>query len=349
MDKNITIITLNILILTMFILSYYLNNSSNKGIYFGIRIPKVFQKEEILLNIEKDYKKKILICFTILIIISNFILITYFNGDFYNEILVVILMMMPLVIHTILFYIYYKKVKKNKEKNGWNIIGRNVVVVDTTIRKPKKDDKNKPISKNMFYLIYIFPVINMILVYVNTGTIFDYKYSKVFINQAIMVTAFLLIYIFILNSKVDLNSGSIENIALRKNKFRKLNSIFILTLEVEMMILYTVANVGVLYSFETSYYEIWINLITSVTAVCFLIAFIIIGQGGRNISKEEDDNLYKDDDKKWILGMFYFNRNDPAFFIEKRVGVGYTLNFANWKAMIFIIVTIILIILTSIF
>jgi uncharacterized membrane protein len=27
--------------------------------------------------------------------------------------------------------------------------------------------------------------------------------------------------------------------------------------------------------------------------------------------------------------MFYVNRNDPAFFVEKRFGLGYTLNFGH--------------------
>ncbi len=34
-------------------------------------------------------------------------------------------------------------------------------------------------------------------------------------------------------------------------------------------------------------------------------------------------------DKYWKLGLFYVNRDDPALFIEKRFGVGYTLNFGH--------------------
>jgi len=41
-------------------------------------------------------------------------------------------------------------------------------------------------------------------------------------------------------------------------------------------------------------------------------------------------------DKYWKLGLFYVNRDDPAVFIEKRFGVGYTLNFGHpgiWIAL----------------
>lgn len=36
-----------------------------------------------------------------------------------------------------------------------------------------------------------------------------------------------------------------------------------------------------------------------------------------------------DDDSHWIGGIIYFNKNDPSIFVEKRFGVGWTLNFAN--------------------
>ena len=34
-------------------------------------------------------------------------------------------------------------------------------------------------------------------------------------------------------------------------------------------------------------------------------------------------------DSYWKAGVFYFNPSDPAIFVSKRVGIGYTMNFAN--------------------
>ncbi len=34
-------------------------------------------------------------------------------------------------------------------------------------------------------------------------------------------------------------------------------------------------------------------------------------------------------DSYWKAGFFYYNPNDPAIFVSKRVGIGYTMNFAN--------------------
>ncbi len=40
-------------------------------------------------------------------------------------------------------------------------------------------------------------------------------------------------------------------------------------------------------------------------------------------------------DRCWKLGLFYYNPDDSALFIEKRFGVGYDINFANRWAWIF--------------
>ena len=40
-------------------------------------------------------------------------------------------------------------------------------------------------------------------------------------------------------------------------------------------------------------------------------------------------------DECWKLGVFYFNPEDPAIFVEKRFGIGYTCNLANRGAWMF--------------
>jgi uncharacterized membrane protein len=35
--------------------------------------------------------------------------------------------------------------------------------------------------------------------------------------------------------------------------------------------------------------------------------------------------------------VFYLNPNDPALLVEKRFGVGYTLNFGHWAAWLIMV------------
>jgi uncharacterized membrane protein len=45
-------------------------------------------------------------------------------------------------------------------------------------------------------------------------------------------------------------------------------------------------------------------------------------------------------DKYWKLGLIYINRHDPALFVEKRFGIGYTLNFGHPGAWVFLAVLV---------
>jgi uncharacterized membrane protein len=35
----------------------------------------------------------------------------------------------------------------------------------------------------------------------------------------------------------------------------------------------------------------------------------------------------------WKLGIFYFNPENPKVFVPKRIGIGWTLNFARWQTL----------------
>ena len=59
-----------------------------------------------------------------------------------------------------------------------------------------------------------------------------------------------------------------------------------------------------------------------------------VGQSGSrldvDIVDEEVEGITNyDDDHYWKAGIFYFNKNDPSIFVEKRFGVGWTINFGH--------------------
>ena|GEM_PF-328282 len=93
----------------------------------------------------------------------------------------------------------------------------------------------------------------------------------------------------------------------------------------------------------------------SIIALHIPIALIIVlqvtsGQGGGKIKIEAHRYAQEDvpvslaalgaatsdmsanksaDDKHWVLGMFYYNRDDPAYFVENRFGVNFGFNYAH--------------------
>ena len=54
------------------------------------------------------------------------------------------------------------------------------------------------------------------------------------------------------------------------------------------------------------------------------------------VSTATDEVPDPQSDSHWKAGIFYYNPNDPSIFVDKRVGIGYTMNFANlwsWIAL----------------
>lgn len=60
------------------------------------------------------------------------------------------------------------------------------------------------------------------------------------------------------------------------------------------------------------------------------------GQGGALIEQGSADAPLTNglaDNAYWVWGVFYVNRDDPSILVEKRFGIGYTINFGNAKAV----------------
>ncbi len=358
MDKWLFLVFMNFMLLFVFLISYFVNKTSNSGIFFGVRFPKEYQEEKELKDIEKSYRIVISVIFFIMFLGVNGL---FFNLNNYSEdtlgIIMTITIIGSLVISSLVYIPYYKKAKSLKKDRNWTYIKRNVVVVETTLRKPKKDEKIKPIDLKWFSLLFLFPLISILITmykYDGLPKVMEIPYTSFgefhketlrgffIIYQFPIVQIFLTLLLYgvnkvIINSKVDLNSGSIEKAIIRKKKFKKIGSILMMVMALQMLIMFSLIQASILFNFDSMIINYVFIVILMITMIIFIIVFIKIGQGGRNIdTKDEKDELYKDDDDKWILGSIYYNKNDPAWMVEKRIGVGWTVNFAQPKSWIVI-------------
>ncbi len=55
------------------------------------------------------------------------------------------------------------------------------------------------------------------------------------------------------------------------------------------------------------------------------------------IDREPSSEIFRNDDRYWYGGFFYSNPDDPALFVEKRYGLGWTLNFGHPQAKLVLI------------
>lgn len=67
-----------------------------------------------------------------------------------------------------------------------------------------------------------------------------------------------------------------------------------------------------------------------------ILIMVKYGQGGALLEEGSAEAPLTDglaDNAHWVWGVFYVNKDDSSILVEKRFGIGYTINFGNWKAV----------------
>jgi uncharacterized membrane protein len=82
-------------------------------------------------------------------------------------------------------------------------------------------------------------------------------------------------------------------------------------------------------------------------AIILVVILARLGQGGSKLAPASESQQSSSQpigdrtaDHYWLLGVFYINRDDPAVLVEKRFGIGYTLNFArptSWTILLIVL------------
>jgi uncharacterized membrane protein len=133
------------------------------------------------------------------------------------------------------------------------------------------------------------------------------------------------------------------NGARREARFLRSISLFLLGTEYWLALLMGMISLAALRSNPNAPLPMFASILLGQTLLIAAIFFIAsrAGQGGWRWGASGENAALSADtppvgdrtpDECWKLGLFYLNRNDPALFVEKRFGLGWTLNFANPKS-----------------
>ena len=155
-----------------------------------------------------------------------------------------------------------------------------------------------------------------------------------------------------LKGKQRIDMKNTEESIARNKKFRKQSSLLNFVLSLLVQLLMMMIQLSIIFQQITPQTLMIASLIFTVAILGIVLWFsLYYGQGGDrlkkvNVSKEApvkiDESASFDDDDHWKLGMFYFNQEDPSFWVEKRMGLGMTFNFAKWQSWAFLIGVIII-------
>lgn len=136
-----------------------------------------------------------------------------------------------------------------------------------------------------------------------------------------------------------------------ESRFRRTASTILLAVEYWIAVLFSWLAIRPLLPTSLQRLPAMVAMLPGLIAVGAIAVLMWLGQGGSRIASAQQsasdppgqvgDRI---EDRFWKLGVFYFNRSDPSVMVERRFGLGYTVNFAHPVAWVFILLPVLTVI-----
>ena len=136
----------------------------------------------------------------------------------------------------------------------------------------------------------------------------------------------------------------------QESRFRRAISLMLLAIEYWIAALFSALALRPLLPAALQHPSALTVLIPGLIAIVLTAVLMWLGQGGSrsSLASQSTDSPQpvgdRTEDRFWKLGVFYFNPDDPAVMVEKRFGLGYTVNFARPAAWVIILIPLLAII-----
>lgn len=330
----------------VFIIMMFIPYLTRKTESFGVSIPEeIYHTNEM-----KQFRKKYAIAVGFVSLIVTIIFIGFATTSDNETTLSIILGGIILGYMIISFFLYlhfHKQVKQRKAEEGWVKNKMQQLSIDLRFRRQKLSVSNLWFIPS-FIIAFITAALSFIyydklpdtipMQYDFSGNITnsaDTSYRVILlmpIMQVFLACLFLFVNIIITKAKQQIDADNPESSAEQNRVFRRRWSAFIVITSYGLTILFSFIQ----YSFyQPVHTDLLVGaplVLTGGMIVAALLLSITTGQGGSRVRKEAFNNssyVDRDDDRFWKLGQFYFNKNDPALFLEKRFGIGWTANMAR--------------------
>jgi uncharacterized membrane protein len=130
--------------------------------------------------------------------------------------------------------------------------------------------------------------------------------------------------------------------AAAEQRFRRVNALGLVLAAYSAAILMSAGTVESIRAFGNTLNGTWWFLLVPLILFNFGVTVWMfrVGQGGHRAVPPAAQREPRGDatpDHAWrVGGLYYVNPHDPAMWVENRFGIGYTLNFGNWRAWLLI-------------
>lgn len=358
-------IFLNISIGLLMGITPYINR---RDIPFGVSIPVTDKTKEVVNAQKKSY---LFINLGIAIIINiGIFLYGQFKPNIPEEKLVylcIVSLFIMLGISLVSYVLKHNELKKYKQTLSLEMKQTKKIVVDLSFR----DEKLIFPTSYLVGINLAFVLVTVLLTVFNYQNIpdklvtqWDFNMNPTTITEktwgSVMMIPAMQVFITIvmaisnqayLSAKQQIDGKNPTASSTKSKKFRRQSSLLNLVISILTQLLFVSIQLVTVFESISPKVVMILSLVFTILIIGLVLWFsLYYGQSGDRlktveINEEEAPKgniVTVDDDENWKLGMFYFNKQDPSFWVEKRMGVGMTFNLAKWQSWAFLIGVIVL-------
>lgn len=331
-----------------------------KTTVFGISIPEPFIEDDQLGRFKRKYS--ILIAVIQTPIIAVLLIFTLSLNEMQQSLWMVGGLFLYLFISMLIYLKLHYEVKNYKKQQGWD---EQVTIVRVSSFETKFNKKERAFPHILFvplFLITLGLTVWLVSIYPALPDVIPTHWGAngqpdAWSNKSIF-SVFLMIFVLFFtqclmygiaygtfHSSVQLKAQNSELSLQREHEMRRLTTVLMAFINVITTLflgaLLVQSNWSMIYSDST------------LSMLYIVPIFILLTFGGiyfyMKRSKELNEQFKSadplesspGDDKYWKWGMFYFNKDNPDLFVEKKFGVGWTVNFARPGVWIFLIIILV--------
>jgi uncharacterized membrane protein len=330
------------LLATLAFMPYLTRNT----VSFGVSVSEEQYESEPIRRLRRQYAVMSGAIYSLLLIAC---LISLWNKDENTQgVVFSVFVGLTIVISTALYLIFYSRMKQIRPTLPAASSAPGLLAVDTGFRRQKL-----ALSGKWFLIHAVIIAASVALTLSHYAAIPDLVAMKfdlsgqvvstsaksyrivLFPNvmQVIMTVLFWFVNWSIQHSKQQLQASDPER-SLRQNAmFRRRWSVFTLASSLALILMFSFIQVNMIRPMDQN-----VLTLVSMAVPVFIVLFALVlsfttGQGGSRIGRGSgvagSRTAAVQDDRHWKLGAIYFNPQDPTIFVEKRTGIGWTMNFAN--------------------
>jgi len=325
-------------------------------IIFGSRFPVQMVNCSEVNNLKQNYKHVYLSVNIPFIIALGFLLYNFPDQRFFSTGIILQLVLMFLI--HVLFNRKAIEVKDILLRDSESAPPRRVLTVDTKFREGKY---LVPVwwflpaafvtILNFFILIFSYnkvpaqiPLHFNMLGNATEFTVKSYLHVLMMpLSSFLILLVFAGIYFLIKRSKQEIDSYNPEISAQKNRRFRLIWSGYLIIMCSVLItwFFFLSLHINNLLIIPVNFFR-FINMgVPFMILLSAITLAIVTGQSGSRLKSSQafssNDANNADDDRYWKFGMIYYNPEDPSLFVEKRYGIGWTINFGHTAAIVMLI------------